>query len=148
MSDPTDDAEVAARLRRVILKLSRQLNASATSEGLTPAQASALGEIARSGPLGLAALTRTEHLNPTMTSRVVGHLDALGLIRRAPHPDDLRAATVEATAEGKAVHERIRAQRAAVVAECLRAMPGADRDAVVGALAGLETLAAELTGRA
>ena len=50
------DEEMAIRLRRVIGKLARQLNASSTGAGLTPSQASVLGLIVARGPLSLVEL--------------------------------------------------------------------------------------------
>ncbi len=138
------DVEVVARLRGVIAKLSRQLNASATHEGLTPSQASALGLITWRGPLSLTDLAELEGLNPTMVSRIVGRLDELELIRRKQNPQDLRAALVEITESGRAIHERIRAERGNVVASCLDRLPVAERSAIIAALTGLENLAEEL----
>src|SRR4051794_26476911 len=105
------DTDDVARLRGVIFRLARQLNATSTGEGLTPTQASVLGLVAFRGPLGLAELTELEGLNPTMLSRVVRKLDEDGLIRRLPDPSDLRAVRVEVTPEGALVHERVRALR-------------------------------------
>lgn len=135
------DPDAVARLRGVIAKLSRQLNASATHEGLTPSQASALGLITWRGPLNLAELADLEGLNPTMVSRIVGRLDELQLIRRKQNPLDLRAALVEITAAGRAVNERIRAERGNVVSACLEQLPEEERTAIVDALPALESLA-------
>ena len=84
------DVESATQLRGVVMRIARRLNASATSEGLTPTQASVLGLIAARGPLGLAQLAELEGLNPTMLSRVIGALTSAGLIVRTPDPADLR----------------------------------------------------------
>ncbi len=138
------DADVVARLRGVINRLARQFNASATDEGLTPSQASALGLIAFRGPLSLAELAELEGLNPTMVSRVVGKLDEIGLIRRVQNPRDLRAGLVEITATGLAAHERIKAERGKVVADCLSRLPDSDREAIEAVLPALEALAGEL----
>lgn len=138
------DVDAVARLRGVIARLSRQLNASATHEGLTPSQASALGLIAWRGPLSLTELADLEGLNPTMVSRIVGRLDELQLIQRKQNPLDLRAALVEITPSGHAINERIRAERGNVVSGCLDRLPGAQRAAIVAALPGLESLAEEL----
>jgi DNA-binding MarR family transcriptional regulator len=138
------DANDVARLRSVVNKLSRQFNLSATDEGLTPAQASALGLVAGEGPLGLAELTEIEGLNPTMVSRVVGHLDSVGLVRRVPHPNDLRSAMVEITPIGVETHARIRAARSEVVTEYLNRLSAADRAAILAVLPALEALAQEL----
>src|SRR5438309_96119 len=117
------DVEDVARLRGVIFRLARQLNATSTGEGLTPTQASVLGLIAFRGPLGLAELADLEGLNPTMVSRVVRKLDEDGLIRRLPDPSDLRAARVESTPEGTLVHERVRELRTRAVSECVERLP-------------------------
>jgi DNA-binding MarR family transcriptional regulator len=138
------DVDVTARLRGVINKLSRQFNASATGEGLTPSQASALGLIAWRGPLSLAELADIEGLNPTMVSRIVGRLDEAGLARRVQNPQDLRSGLVEITEAGTAMHERIKTERGKVVAECLGRLPEADRGAIVAALPALEALAGAL----
>jgi DNA-binding MarR family transcriptional regulator len=131
----------------VITKLSRQLNASATGAGLTPSQASALGLINWRGPISLTELAKLEGLHPTMVSRVIGKLDELGLIHRVPNPQDLRAALVEITAEGRTTFERIRDERGKVVSECLAVLPEAEQSAIVAALPGLEALANELRDR-
>lgn len=138
------DAERVARLRRVIGRLARQLNATSTEEGLTPTQASVLGLVALRGPLGLAELAELEGLNPTMLSRIVRKLDEAGLIRRLTDPSDLRAARVEITADGAAVAERVRAQRTQVVSECLEKLPDETSDELLRALPALESLAEEL----
>jgi DNA-binding MarR family transcriptional regulator len=138
------DANDVARLRSVINKLSRQFNLSATDEGLTPAQASALGLVAFEGPLSLAELTEIEGLNPTMVSRVVGKLDGAGLVKRVPHPQDLRAAMVEITPAGAEMHARIRAARGEVVSEYLDRLSASDRAAILAVLPALEALAREL----
>jgi DNA-binding MarR family transcriptional regulator len=142
------DVEVVARLRSVINRLARQFNASATDEGLTPSQASALGLVVGRGPLSLAELAEIEGLNPTMVSRVVGKLDEIGLIRRVQNPKDLRAGLVEITATGRAAHERIKASRGKVIADCLDHLPDTDRQAIEAALPALEALADELRATA
>ena len=138
------DAEAVTRLRQVIARLARRLNASATSEGLTPTQASVLALITGWGPLTHSALAEMEGLNPTMLSRVVGKLGDAGLIRRIPNPEDLRSASVEVTREGRAVNERIKAQRAAVVSGCVDRLPAGQAALLLAALPALEALASEL----
>ncbi|WP_344309991.1 MarR family winged helix-turn-helix transcriptional regulator [Fodinicola feengrottensis] len=131
-------------MRGVIGKLARQLNTSATGEGLTPTQASVLGLISGRGPLGLAELAELEGVNPTMLSRVVGKLTELELIHRIPDPADARAARVEVTPTGKKTHDRIKARRAAVVSECLDRLPVQTTRTLLEALPALEALAEQL----
>ncbi|WP_188893174.1 MarR family winged helix-turn-helix transcriptional regulator [Microlunatus endophyticus] len=135
---------MSARLRGVVMRLSRQLNASATHEGLTPSQASALGLINGRGPLSLSELAAIEGLNPTMVSRIVGRLDELGLISRRQNPQDLRSAVVEITDQGRQTHDRVRGERAKVLSDCLEELSAAEQQAVVTALPALEALAEQL----
>jgi DNA-binding MarR family transcriptional regulator len=138
------DVEMVARLRGVISRLARQLNATSTDEGLTPTQYSVLGLIAVRGPLGLTELTEMEGLNPTMLSRVVRKLDDEGLIRRQPDPADQRAARVQVTPAGSEVHQRIRAQRTQVLYACLERLPIEITDELLRAVPMLEAVAEEL----
>jgi DNA-binding MarR family transcriptional regulator len=138
------DEEGAIRLRRVISKLARQLNASSTGEGLTPTQASVLGLVVGRGSVSISELTELEGLNPTMTSRVVGILDTMGLISRVPDPSDLRSATVSPTEAGRRSDERVKAGRAAVVSAAVSRLPATQQKAVLAALPALEALRDEL----
>jgi DNA-binding MarR family transcriptional regulator len=142
------DDDTVIRLRRVVLRLARQLHAASVGEGLTPTQASVLGAAAVRGQLSLGELTEIEGLNPTMLSRVVGKLDSFGLIRRLRDPDDFRAVRVEITPEGSRVYERIRAQRSAVISECVAGLPAEQEAALVAALPALESLAGGLKAAA
>jgi DNA-binding MarR family transcriptional regulator len=138
------DAEDAVRLRRAIARVARQLNTSATDEGLTPTQASVLALIVGHGPVGLPELLRLEHLNPTMLSRVLGRLEELGLIDRSPDPDYLRSVSVSVTANGRTVHARIKAQRADAVSNAATRLSDRERQALIDALDALDHLADEL----
>jgi DNA-binding MarR family transcriptional regulator len=141
------DVELVSRLRRVIGRLARQLNMTATGEGLTPTQASVLGQVALRGPLGMAELTELEGLNPTMLSRMVRKLDDDGLIRKLSDPADLRAVLVEITPAGSLVHDRLHDLRTQVVSECLQRLPAGTVAELVQALPAMERLADELNAR-
>jgi DNA-binding MarR family transcriptional regulator len=138
------DVELVARLRGVISKLARQLNATSTDEGLTPTQYSVLGLIAVRGPLGLTELTELEGLNPTMLSRVVRKLDDEGLISRRTDLSDQRAVRVQVTPAGTEVHQRIRTQRTQVLYDCLERLPAEVTDELLRAVPMLEAVAKEL----
>jgi DNA-binding MarR family transcriptional regulator len=138
------DNDTVIRLRRVVLKLARQLNAASREEGLTPTQASVLGITTMRGPLSLAELTEIEGINPTMLSRVIGKLDEYELLNRLRDPDDFRAAWVEVTPKGRAVYERITAQRSAEISESVSGLPDGQQAALLAALPALENLADDL----
>jgi DNA-binding MarR family transcriptional regulator len=133
-------SDVPARLRAVVGKLSRRLDATARGSGLTSSQLSTLGVVARSGPLRLSELADIEHMNPTMLSRIVGALVDEGLLRRKPDPDDRRAGLVEVTALGRKTHDRLRAERGKALADGLAGLAEADRALVASALPALEAL--------
>jgi DNA-binding MarR family transcriptional regulator len=141
------DAETAARLRAVVGKLARRLNALARGAGLTPSQLSALGVIARQGPIRLSELAEIENMNPTMVSRVVAALDDAGLVRRKPDPDDRRAGLLEVTPTGRRTHDRLRAERGRALAHGLESLGRADVAAVEAALPALEALVDALARR-
>ena len=135
------DVELVARLRGVISRLARQLNATATGEGLTPTQYSVLGLIRWRGPLGLAELTELEGVNPTMLSRIVRKLDEDGLIQRLPDPNDLRAVRVQITPAGDELHGRIRTRRSGVLADWIQRLPPETQETLLAAVPAMEALA-------
>jgi DNA-binding MarR family transcriptional regulator len=142
---PTDsaaaiDTETGARLRAVVGKLSRRLNALARGSGLTPSQLSALGVVARQGPMRLSELAEIESMNPTMLSRVVAALDDAGLVRRRTDPDDRRAGLLEVTAAGRRTHDRLRAERGRALSSGLASLDPQAAAAVEAALPALESL--------
>ena len=142
------DEDSAIRLRRVIAKLARQLNASSTGAGLTPSQASVLGLIVARGPLSLMELGKLEGLNPTMLSRVISRLAAMDLINRIPDPEDLRSASVASLAAGRRVDQQIKARRAAAVSECMQSLGADDVAALTSALPAMERLAEAMRNQA
>ena len=135
------DAENVTRLRRVIGRLARLLNAAPVSENLTPTQASVLGLVAHRGPIGMTELAEIEGLNPTMLSRVVAKLVDDGLATRLPNPADQRAVQLEATDAGHDVHLRIIKSRTETVARILDGLSPDVTDALLDALPALEALA-------
>jgi DNA-binding MarR family transcriptional regulator len=144
---PQVDPETPARLRAVVGKLSRRLNSLARGSGLTPSQLSALGVIARQGPLRLSELAEVESVNPTMLSRVVAALDEAGLVRRRTDPDDRRAGLLEVTASGRRTHDRLRAERGRVLTTGLERRQPEDLAALQAALPALEALIDALARR-
>ncbi|MGW0043231.1 MarR family winged helix-turn-helix transcriptional regulator [Rhodococcus sp. NPDC003348] len=139
---PTEDE--ITRLKIALARISRIVDRRVSGGGLTRTQLSVLGTAARLGPLGLGALAETEGLNPTMLSRVVGKLEGDGLLRRSADPADRRAARVQVTEDGEALHRRLRSERTQLFADALGRLPDEDADAVVAALPAIEALAREI----
>jgi DNA-binding MarR family transcriptional regulator len=134
------------RLRTALGRIARRVDRQVTGDGMTRSQLSVLGTIARARTLRMSELADTEGVNPTMLSRIVGKLADGGLISRTPDPDDLRSITVSALDAGRAVHERIKAQRAEAVSKAAQALPHRELTALIRALDALEHLADELSG--
>src|SRR5262249_17032945 len=78
--------ETVTRLRVALLMLARRLRTTSGEEGLTPTQYGVLATLERDGPVRAGDLAIAEALNPTMLSRVLGHLEERGLVQRPPHP--------------------------------------------------------------
>lgn len=138
------DEDTTTHLRQVIGRLARQLNRSASDEGLTPSEASVLGIVTGRGPISLSELARVEGLNPTMLSRVVSNLERAGLISRIPDPNDLRSAAVSATRQGRTVQATVRANRAQVVADAADGLTAEQQKSIAEALPALQALVDQL----
>ncbi len=142
------ERETVERLRMALGITSRYLRATEAGEGLTPTELSLLATISRRGSLRLTELAEIERVNPTMLSRMTARLVEAGLISRETDEHDRRAARVEATASGVALHDRIRAERSASLAAHLDELSAADVEALLAALPALEALAEGLRGDA
>jgi DNA-binding MarR family transcriptional regulator len=120
-----DPVEVAGRLRLSTTRLARILRQQ-DQLGLTPTLSAALATIAREGPLTLGALAASEQVAPPTITRVVGKLEAAGLVHRRPDPRDGRVSRVELSAAGRLQLETGRTRRTAWLATRLRELPAED----------------------
>ncbi|TQM37327.1 MarR family winged helix-turn-helix transcriptional regulator [Pseudonocardia cypriaca] len=141
------DTEAAVRLRRVIGKLARSMNESASSEELTPTQASVLGVVVARGPIRISAVADLEGVNPTMLSRVMGVLEQKGLIERSSATSDQRGVVAEATVEGREKSTRIMERRTATLLAVVEQLPAETASALLAALPALEELTAAFAAR-
>jgi DNA-binding MarR family transcriptional regulator len=142
------DAELPARLRAAIGKLSRRLRPTIAGSGLSPSEISVLFSIDRRGPLRLSELASIEAINPTMLSRIVGRLVQTGLIRRIPDVEDRRVGLVESTPAGRRMRKRIHRERTQALQTHLRDLDPEEQAALWTALPALERLAQRIGERA
>ncbi|MGD9694309.1 MAG: MarR family winged helix-turn-helix transcriptional regulator [Thermoleophilia bacterium] len=137
------DEDTIIRLRSALVRIGRRLRSTSAEEDLTPTQSGVLATLVIRGPLRAGDLAEAEGINPTMLSRVLGHLDGRGLIEREPDPDDGRCTRVAAAPDGAALVARLRERRAAVLHARLQRMPADRLAALLAALPALEDLARE-----
>ncbi len=133
------EAELAARLRMAVTRISRRLRQQAET-GATPSQLSALSSVERLGPLTLGDLALQERVQPPSMTRVVANLEDSGLVVRQVDDKDRRVVRVQLTAEGRKVLQRSRTRKNAYLARRMRAIGGEDRAVLAEAVAVLERL--------
>lgn len=114
-------SEAAARLRLVVVRLSRQLRREAPS-GLSPSLDSALGVVARRGPLSPSELAVLEDVRRPTATRLIGVLERRGLVERSADPLDGRSHRVSATASGRTLLAHARERRNAYLGRALGAL--------------------------
>jgi DNA-binding MarR family transcriptional regulator len=86
--------------------------------GLTMARYDVLAHLnIAGGRLGLGELAASVALSPSGLSKLLDRMEASGLIRREPDPDDARAAFAAVTARGRALVQEARAGHHALLRE-------------------------------
>ncbi len=105
-----DAVEVASRLRPVLLRLSRELRREAQAFGVTGGQATLLAQIEARGSVGLGELAAGEGVSAAAMSKHVDRLEAAGLVRREPNPQDGRGTLAVITETGRDVAAKATAE--------------------------------------
>jgi DNA-binding MarR family transcriptional regulator len=106
-----------------------------------------LATAVREGPVRITDLAELEGLNPTMLSRIVGKLEAAGLVGRTPDPSDGRVAVLAATRKGRDLVGRVRRERTDALSLVIDGLDEDQRRALVTALPVLESMAEALKDR-
>ena len=99
--------DVATRLRIAVNRLQRRLRQQSL-EGLSPAQASALGTVNRLGRPTLGELAAIEQVQPPSMTRIAANLADSGMVTREADASDRRSARVRITPAGTRALERMR----------------------------------------
>ena len=139
MSGPPDPADLAARFRQALMPLVRQLRTN-VEEGMTPGQMSALGTVARQGPIALGDLAAAERVTPPMATKLANALEEKGLVERLPCADDKRVVRLQLAPEGTALVERARQRRDAWLAELFAELTTEERVALAAAVDVIERI--------
>jgi DNA-binding MarR family transcriptional regulator len=96
--------------------------------------------VERRGPLRASDIAAAEGLNPTLVSRVLGHLEAGGYLTRAPDSSDGRAVWIAVSPAGRALARRVRERRTRWLEERLGCLSAGERDSLLAALPALRKL--------
>jgi DNA-binding MarR family transcriptional regulator len=102
---------------------------------------SALSVVVFGGPLTIGELAAAEQVRVPTMSRLVGTLEADGLLRRVLDPSDRRVVRVEATAAGRTLLHAGRRRRVAALAADVARLTPKERRSVLDAIPLLEKLA-------
>jgi DNA-binding MarR family transcriptional regulator len=111
------DRAAVNELRGAVMRLSRRLRHQRVDETLSPTEMSVLATLARCGSATPGELARKEHVQPPSMTRIVAMLEAKGLVRREPHPEDRRQVVVSRTERAEAMLAESRTKRNAWLAE-------------------------------
>ena len=136
------EAELPARLRIAVTRLNRRLRQESVT-GVSPSQESALSTINRLGDPTLGELAQAEQVQPPTMTRIIGTMEAAGLVARRGDQGDRRVSRVELTAEGRVTLERIKNLKNAYLARQIANVTRAERAQAVKLAALLERLVEE-----
>jgi DNA-binding MarR family transcriptional regulator len=139
-TDATHDTELAAELRTTVMRLARRLRRMRADNALSLGQLAALGTLDRHGPMTPGELAEHERVQPPSMTRIVKDLEAAGLVERTAHPTDGRQVVVTVTAAGSALLREDRREREAWLAQRLRDLTPAEREALRAAADVLDRL--------
>jgi DNA-binding MarR family transcriptional regulator len=131
--------EVATRLRIAVNRLQRRLRQQSL-EGLSPAQATALGTVNRLGRPTLGELAAIEQVQPPSMTRIVASLAEAGLVTRETDASDRRSARVAITPAGTRALERIRTAKNAFLLRRLDTLTAGEQRRVEELVGALEHL--------
>jgi DNA-binding MarR family transcriptional regulator len=134
-----DDAELATRLRLVLMRLSRRLRRQA-GDDLSPSLVSALATLERRGPLTLGQLAALEGVKPPSITRMVAALERTALVSRESDVSDRRVTRLTVTDEGRSTLQRSRTRKTAYLATQLATLDDAEAARLGDALRILERL--------
>lgn len=100
MPPEPDPHDVASSLRVSIGLFVRRLRQVPAEGDLTLPETSALARLDRGGPTTAGALAKLEQISPQSMGATLGALEARGLVKRRPDPDDGRRVVLSATEAG------------------------------------------------
>jgi len=123
------------------MRLARRLRNEREDTSLSLNQLSAMGTLARLGPITLGELASAERIQPPSMTRTVSALEQRGLVARESDSDDRRLVIVRLSDEGRRMLAADRRRRDAWLNQRLRELTPAERELLRRAVPVLEKLA-------
>jgi DNA-binding MarR family transcriptional regulator len=137
-----DAVELAAGLRPLLLRLTRELNREARSSGVTSTQVSLLGSILDDPGIRPSELAERQGVTTATMSSHLDRLESAGLITRGREADS-RGVVIEITPAGRRTFYKVRERRTAWLAVRLAGLSPADFTAIVDAIGPFRRLLEE-----
>ncbi len=110
-----DPLLVAEQVHKASIRLLRAMRAADAESGLSGPKLSALSVLAFAGPQSLGALARLEQVRAPTMSKLVAELEREGLAVKRADKSDRRGVRIEVTAKGRALMEKGRQRRLALI---------------------------------
>ena len=117
----TNSEALATELRTGVGLLLRRLRQISAEGELTLPESSALARLDRYGPATSSELAKREQISPQSMGATIAALEARGLLRRSPDPDDGRRQILSPTARGASVLRSRRSTKTKALAAALDA---------------------------
>ena len=137
-----DPLAVADRLHSAAIRLLRHVRAADDETGLSAPKLSALSVLVFGGAANLKDLARAEQVTAPTMSKLVGDLEAEGLVVKRADKHDKRSIRIEVTAKGRALMQQGRARRLALLRDRVATLSRAERAQLDAAAALILKLAA------
>lgn len=137
-----DTVELAAGLRPLLLRLTRELNREARSSGVTSTQVSLLACVLDDPGVRPSELADRQGVTTATMSTHLDRLEAAGMIARHREADS-RGVVIEITPAGRRTFYRVRERRTAWLAVRLAALPPEEFAAIADAVEPLRHLLEE-----
>ncbi len=131
---------VGLKLAEALDPLLRLLLRGATAGQLSVPTAATLSRLIRQGPQRLTDLAKSEGVSQPGMTQLVSRLEQGGYARRRADDADGRAVVVEVTAEGRALADQRRKERAAILNDLVNQLGPADQEAIKAALPAIQRL--------
>ncbi|MBK5306071.1 MAG: MarR family transcriptional regulator [Frankiaceae bacterium] len=132
---------LASTLRLSVMRLARRMRAQRADTMLTLSQLAALATLDRHGALSPGELAAHEKISPPSMTRLLGVLEAAGLVVRTAHPTDGRQVQLAVSPDGIALLKEDRRRRDVWLAQRLQDLDAEEFEVLQRAAGILDRLA-------